>query len=218
MQEKKRAQPPVSSPKEEIWNSITHGIGIPLAAAGLVLLILNAIDRGSVSYWIAALVYGISMLWTYTTSTVYHASYKVRPGLRHYFHLLDHTAIYLFIAGTYTPIALFVLPGWWSVIILTSVWSLALAGLIYKIFFLNHFKKLSLAIYLMMGWLLIVAIKPLFEHAPTGLLVWIFAGGAAYTLGTVFFSLRKMKYAHSIWHLLVLSGSICHFLGIYLYV
>ena len=215
---REKPAPPQSTPEEELWNSITHGIGIPIAIAGLVLLILNAIDRSSASYWSAALIYGITMIWTYTTSTVYHAFHRTKPGVRHYLHLMDHTAIYLFIAGTYTPIALFVLPGLWSVIILASVWSLALAGLVYKLFFLNRFKKLSLAIYLMMGWLIIVAIKPLFENASTGLLVWIFAGGAAYTLGTVFFSLRKMKYAHSIWHLLVLAGSICHFVGIYLYI
>ncbi len=216
--QKEKPAPPQSSPEEELWNSITHGIGIPIAIAGLVLLILNALDRGSATYWAAALIYGLTMIWTYTTSTIYHAFHKVKPGIRHYLHLMDHTAIYLFIAGTYTPIALFVLPGWWSTVILASVWSLALAGLVYKLFFLNRFKKLSLAIYLMMGWLIIVAIKPLFETAPTGLLIWIFAGGAAYTLGTVFFSLRKVKYAHSIWHLLVLAGSICHFVGIYLYV
>lgn len=209
---------PESTPKEELWNSITHGIGIPIAIAGLVLLILNALDRGSATYWAAALIYGITMIWTYTTSTIYHAFHRVKPDIRHYLHLMDHTAIYLFIAGTYTPIALFVLTGWWSTVILASVWSLALAGLVYKLFFLGRFKKLSLAIYLMMGWLIIIAIKPLFETASTELLIWIFAGGAAYTLGTVFFSLRKVKYAHSIWHLLVLTGSICHFVGIYLYV
>lgn len=216
----KKARPvtPVSSPKEELWNSITHGIGIPIALAGLVLLTINAVDRESLTYWVAALVYGFTMLWTYITSTVYHSFYKARPGIRHTLHLMDHTAIYLFIAGTYTPIALFMLPGWWSTLILASVWTLALGGMVYKIFFLGRYKKLSLAIYLLMGWLIVFAFKPLYESAPIGLIIWILAGGAAYTLGTVFFSLRSMKYAHSIWHLLVLAGSICHFIGIYLYV
>lgn len=215
---KDRPLPPESTPQEELWNSITHGIGVPLAIAALVLLIINAIDRESATYWVAALVYGTSMIWTYASSTIYHSFHRAKPSVRYYLHLIDHTAIYLFIAGTYTPIALFALPGWWSTVILAAVWSLALAGVIYKLFFLGKYKKLSLAIYLLMGWLIIFAIKPLFEHAPTGLLWWIFAGGAAYTLGTVFFSLRQVKYAHSIWHLLVLAGSICHFLGIYLYV
>jgi len=215
---KPRPETPVSTPKEELWNSITHGIGIPIAIAGIVLLIINAIDRDSLSYWVAALIYGLTMLWTYISSTVYHSFHKARPAVRYYLHLMDHTAIYLFIAGTYTPIALFMLPGWWSTLILSSVWSLALVGMIYKIFFIGRFKKLSLAIYLLMGWLIVFAFKPLYESAPMGLIIWILAGGAAYTLGTVFFSLRKVKYAHSVWHLLVLAGSICHFVGIYLYV
>lgn len=216
----KRSRPatPVSTPKEEFWNSITHGIGIPIAIAGLVLLIINAVDRESLTYWVAALVYGLSMLWTYITSTVYHSFHRAGPATRHTLHLMDHTAIYLFIAGTYTPIALFMLPGWWGTLILVSVWTLALGGMLYKIFFLGRFQKLSLAIYLLMGWLIIFAFKPLYDSAPTGLIIWILAGGAAYTLGTVFFSLRQIKYAHSIWHLLVLAGSICHFIGIYLYV
>ena len=213
-----RPATPVSTPKEELWNSITHGIGIPVAIAGIVLLVLNAIDRGTTSYWVAALVYGLSVLWTYVASTIYHVSHRADDQTRYVLHLLDHTSIYFFIAGTYTPIALFALPGWWSSVILISVWSLAIIGLVYKLFFLGRFKKLSLAIYLLMGWLIIFAFRPLYESAPKELIIWILAGGAAYTLGTVFFSLRKLKYAHSVWHLLVLAGSICHFVGIYLYI
>jgi hemolysin III len=215
---KQHAPTPKASPKEEIWNTITHGIGIPFALAALVLLIGKASDRGDISYWIAALLYGFSMLWTYITSTVYHSMFNAKESLRYYLHLIDHTAIYLFIAGSYTPIALFILPGMWSTIILTSVWSLALIGVVYKLFFLGKYQKLSLAIYLLMGWLIVFAIKPLFESAPNELLIWIFAGGACYTLGTIFFSLRSLPFSHSIWHLLVLSGSICHFIGIYLYI
>jgi hemolysin III len=215
---KQHAPTPKSSPKEETWNAITHGIGIPFALAALVLLIGKASDRGDLSYWIAALLYGFSMLWTYVTSTVYHSMYNAKDSLRHYLHLIDHTAIYLFIAGSYTPIALFILQGMWSTIILSSVWSLALVGVVYKLFFLGKYQKLSLAIYLLMGWLIVFAIKPLFESAPQELLIWIFAGGAFYTVGTIFFSLRKLRFSHSIWHLLVLGGSICHFVGIYLYI
>lgn len=215
---KQHAPTPLASAKEEKWNSITHGIGIPFALAAIFLLVAKASDRGETAYWVAALLYGLSMLWTYVSSTVYHSMHKAEESFRHYLHLLDHTAIYLFIAGTYTPIALFVLPGMWSTIILTSVWTLAIIGVVYKLFFLGKYKKLSLAIYLLMGWLIVFAIKPLFETAPEGLIFWIFAGGACYTLGTVFFSLRKMRFSHSVWHLLVLGGSICHFLGIYLYI
>jgi hemolysin III len=215
---KERPETPISTPKEELWNSITHGIGIPIALTGLVLLILNAIERESSSYWAAALIYGSTMLWTYTTSTLYHISHRASPKRRYNLHLLDHTAIYLFIAGTYTPIALFALPDLWSALILSAVWTLALGGVLYKIFLIGRYKRLSLAIYLLMGWLIIFAFKPLYDSAPEGLIFWILAGGAAYTLGTIFFSLRKMKYAHSVWHLFVLAGSICHFVGIYLYI
>jgi hemolysin III len=203
------------SSKEELLNSITHGIGIPLAVAGLVLMIIDSFNHQSNLYLIAALVYGLTMLWTYLTSTVYHSLHRAKPKVRQFVHLLDHTAIYLFIAGTYTPVALFVLPEPWSTVILSAVWILALTGLIYKIFFLEKHKKLSLAIYLLMGWLIVFAIKPLLDHASPDFLIWLLAGGISYTIGTIFFSLRKLPYAHSIWHLFVLGGSICHFLGIY---
>lgn len=204
--------------KEEIINIITHGAGIPLAIAGLVLLIKNGWEKESWLYMAALVIYGLTMLWTYTTSTVYHSLYKAHPRKRNVYHLLDHTAIYLFIAGTYTPIALFVLPGMWSIGIFSGIWALALIGVVFKVFFLGKFKKLSLVIYLLMGWMIVIAIKPLINHASTDLLFWILAGGACYSLGTVFFSLRRMPYSHGVWHLLVLGGSICHFVGIYLYV
>lgn len=203
---------------EEIVNIITHGVGIPLSITALVLLILNGLNSQSWLYLPAVLIYGLTMLWTYTTSTVYHSVYKLGPEKRNLFHLLDHTAIYLFIAGTYTPIALFVLPGMWSWFIFAGVWFLAILGVIFKFLFIGRFKKLSLAIYLLMGWMIVIAIKPLWDSSSAALLFWIFAGGACYSIGTVFFSLERLKFSHGIWHLFVLGGSICHFLGIYLHI
>jgi hemolysin III len=208
----------LTSKKEEVVNIITHGLGIPFSIAALVLLLNQALYNQNWEYTAAVMIYGITMLFTYTTSTIYHSLYKVRPQRRNKFHLLDHVAIYLFIAGSYTPIALFVLPGIWSPIVLTSVWVLALAGVLYKVFLLGRFPKISLIIYLAMGWLIVIAFRPLFQSASQELLFWIFAGGACYTIGTIFFSLKKIKFSHGIWHLLVLAGTICHFIGIYYHV
>lgn len=213
-----KKDPPPSTRKEEIWNAITHGLGVPFSLLALVLLIRKGLDAEDSHYLWAVLIYGITMLWTYTSSTLYHANFQSSERLRHRLHLLDHTAIYLFIAGTYTPIALFVLPGLWSTGILGAIWALALIGVIYKLFFLEQHPKFSLFLYIAMGWLILIAFKPMMEEASRELLYWIIAGGAFYSLGTVFFSLRRLAFGHSIWHLLVLGGSICHFWGIYHYV
>lgn len=202
---------------EEILNIITHGVGIPLAITGLVMLTLKAEQRSD-AYLYAGIIYGISMLGTYLTSTLYHGTFNLGSKIRNWFHLLDHAAIYVFIAGTYTPIAYFMLPEGWNWGILAGVWAFALIGVVFKLVAIGKYKKLSLALYLMMGWLIVIAAKPLWETAPHNLVYWIIAGGAFYSLGTVFFSLRKVPYSHAIWHLLVLGGSICHFVGIYIYV
>lgn len=206
-----------TSHKEEIWNSITHGIGVILGFVGLVLLILKGFEENNRAYTIAVLVYGITFIWTYTTSTVYHLFHNARVRVRNFLHLLDHTAIYLFIAGTYTPVALFALPELWDVGILIGIWSLAVLGILSKLFLLGKYKKLSLVFYLLMGWMIVVAVKPLIDFAPPALLYWLLAGGVCYSIGTIFFSLRKLKYSHAVWHLFVLAGSVCHFLGIYLH-
>lgn len=211
------APTPQSSHREEILNSITHGLGIPMALTALVLLWMEGLARDSTLYLVAGSIYGLSMLGTYTTSTLYHSFYRSGEKLRHRLHLADHSAIYIFIAGTYTPVALFVLPPQWGYPILAAVWLLALTGMVYKLFFLGRHQKLSLIIYLLMGWLIIIALKPLLEIASNSFLIWMLAGGLSYSVGTVFFSLRKMPFAHALWHLFVLGGSICHFVGIYLY-
>lgn len=203
---------------EEKVNSITHGIGIVVALSAIVLLAIEGVESNNLLYTVALMIYGLSFLWTYTTSTLYHSFYRSSVKFRNKLHLLDHTAIYLFIAGTYTPISLFVLPGWWSYGILAAVWTIALVGVFFKVFFLGRFKKLSLVLYLLMGWLIVIAAKPMLEHGSHELLFWILAGGICYSIGTIFFSWRNLRFSHGIWHLFVLAGSICHFVGIYIHV
>lgn len=203
--------------KEEIWNSISHGIGIPLGLAGLALLLVQGFHLGNWVYLVAVTVYGLSLTWTYITSTLYHSLHNASVKKRNFLHLLDHTAIYIFIAGTYTPVALFALPDIWDISILIGIWALAIAGVLIKVFSIGKYKKLSLVFYLLMGWMIIVAIEPLISFAPMPLLYWMLAGGIFYSLGTIFFSLRKLRFSHAIWHLFVLAGSACHFVGIYAY-
>jgi len=201
--------------REELVNTLTHGLGIPLSLLALVLLFQSGWESQNILYLTALLLYGLTMLLTYLSSTFYHLFHRAPAPRRRLLHLLDHSAIYLYIAGTYTPIALFVLPGLWSWGIFGAVWAIALLGVIFKVFFLGRFPKLSLVLYLLMGWLILVAFRPLWQQASADLLLWMLAGGLCYTLGTIFFSWRSLRYHHGIWHLMVLAGSICHFVGIY---
>ncbi|MDR9373673.1 MAG: hemolysin III family protein [Schleiferiaceae bacterium] len=210
--------PTEQTEREEWINVFTHGIGVPLALVGLVALLSREPVGDHPAYLWAFLIYGLSMTWTYLTSTLYHAFWRARDRVRRLLHLLDHTAIYLYIAGTYTPIALLVLPSPWRWIILSAVWTIALIGVFFKLRYLGRFPKLSLALYLAMGWLIVIALKPLLAHAETGLLWWMLAGGISYSLGTIFFSWRRLPYSHGLWHLFVLGGSFCHFWGIFVYI
>jgi len=212
----KQATFPSYRPREEWANIISHGLGIPLAVIALIALAIQASQRPEPYAWLV-LVYALTMLWTYLTSTVYHATYRAAVPVRNMFHLLDHTAIYLFIAGTYTPVAWYGLPPGWREGILISVWSIAAAGLLSKFFMMGRLPKLSLALYISMGCLIVVAASPLWNYAPRAMIYWLLAGGLCYLIGTVFYSLRQMPYHHAIWHLLVLAGSFCHFWGIYRY-
>jgi len=201
---------------EEIANAITHGLGVALSLAALILLVYVAATRGNGWHLASSIVYGITMFMLYTASTLYHSI----PGdkARHVFKIIDHSAIYLLIAGTYTPFTLVTLRdsgGWW---LFGIVWSLAAAGISLEAFWVYRPKWVSAAVYLGMGWLVVVAMGPLWKNlAPAG--VWLLAaGGLAYTLGTVFYVLKKIPYMHAVWHLFVLAGSVCHFLAVMLFV
>jgi hemolysin III len=197
---------------EEIANSITHGIGLVLSIAGFVVLLVFAILRGSASHIVACSIYGATLVCLYTASTLYHA--VVAPRLKRALRIFDHSAIYLLIAGTYTPFLLLYLRGPWGWSLFGVVWGLAVAGIVFKFWFAGHFEYLSTAIYLAMGWLVIVAAKPVLAHVPTLTLLWLVAGGLFYTCGVIFYAWKRLPFGHAVWHLFVLAGSACHYCAI----
>ncbi|GAB4282052.1 MAG: hemolysin III family protein [Coriobacteriia bacterium] len=199
---------------EEIANAITHGTGIGLSVAALVLLTMFGALSHDPYRLAGGIVFGITLILLYAASTLYHAI----PGerARHVFKVLDHAGIYLLIAGTYTPFTLVTLRdagGWW---LFAIVWGLAVVGVALEGFWVYRPKWLSALVYLLMGWLVIVAIKPLLAAiSDTGLWLLV-SGGLAYTVGAVFYVLKKVPYTHMVWHLFVLAGSTCHFLAVVL--
>lgn len=201
---------------EEIANSITHGIGILLAIAGLVILVSASWSGGDPYALAASIVYGISLVIEYSASTLYHA--LPNPTAKHVFKILDHAGIYLLIAGTYTPFCLVTLReagGWW---LFAIVWTLAAIGIATEAFWAYRPRWLSAAVYLGMGWLVVFMIKPIVANIEAAGLWLLVAGGLAYTLGTLFYVLKRIPYFHMIWHLFVLAGSICHYLAVLLFV
>ena len=208
---------------EEIANSIIHGLGVGLSVAALTMLIVFAAQSGSGWALGAAIVYGITLVLEYTASTLYHSF--PQPEVKHVFKILDHAGIYLLIAGSYTPFTLVTLRdvplgpfqhvGVW---LFALVWTLAIAGIATEAFWAYRPRWLSATVYLLMGWLVVIAIKPLIANlAPEGLWLLV-AGGLCYTFGTIFYVLKQVRYMHAVWHLLVLAGSILQFLAILIYV
>ncbi len=201
---------------EEIANSITHGIGLILSLAGLAALIALALARGSASHIVGCGVYGATLVAVYAASTLYH-SFQ-RPRLKHLFRTADQVAIYLLIAGTYTPFMLVNLRGFWGWLLLAIVWTLALAGIVFKIVFVDRHKAITMSLYLVIAWMAIIAVKPIIASVPLGGLAWIGAGGAAYMTGLIFFAWDKVPFNHTIWHLFVMAGSVCHYFAVMFYV
>lgn len=201
---------------EELFNSITHGIGALVSIAGLVLLIINSNIYGNSSHVVSCTIFGFTLVLLYTASTLYHSFQK--PKLKHVFKILDHSCIYVLIAGTYTPFLLVTIRGVLGWSMFAVVWSLTVIGVLFKVFFIHRFKIISTIAYILMGWLIIFAIIPLFHALPEGGLVWLICGGLAYTLGTIFYAWEKLPFNHAIWHLFVLTGSVCHFCAIMFYV
>jgi hemolysin III len=201
---------------EEIFNSVTHGIGALVSIAGLVILIIFSKMYGNLSHIISCTIFGISLVLLYTASTLYHSLRK--QNLKHVFKILDHSCIYILIAGTYTPFLLVTLRGvvGWSIFAL--VWSLTVIGVIFKVFFVHRFKIISTIAYILMGWIIILAIKPLLQVLPGGGIALLVCGGLAYTLGTIFYAWEKLPFNHAIWHLFVLTGSAFHFCAVIFYV
>lgn len=200
---------------EELFHSITHGIGAALALSGLVVLVLLAVRGGDTCRIVSFSIYGGSLTLLYFASTLYHSFQSER--IKSFFRHIDHFSICLLIAGTYTPVVLISLRGAWGWTLFCLIWSFAVGGIIYELLFLGRYKWITLIIYLGMGWLAVVAIKPMLTMVPRGLLWWLMAGGLFYTAGILFYVRKKMRYHHVMWHLFVLCGSACHFLGFLLY-
>jgi hemolysin III len=197
---------------EEIANAITHGIGLLLSIAGFVVLLVLAALRGTAWHIVACSIYGATLICLYTASTLYHA--VISPRVKHALRIFDHSAIYLLIAGTYTPFLLVSLRGPWGWSLFGVIWGLALAGILFKFWFVERFGILSTAVYVAMGWLVVIAAKPVITHVPFTALMWLFAGGLAYTGGVIFFAAKRIPYSHAIWHIFVLAGSICHYFAV----
>ncbi len=202
--------------REELINSITHGAGLALSIAGLAVLVTLAALKGTAWHIVSCSVYGATLVLLYTASTLYHSVRS--PRLKRFFRILDHASIYLLIAGTYTPFMLVNLRGGWGWTLFGLVWGLAAVGILFKIFFVDRFAIASTVVYLLMGWLVVIAIKPLLMLVPGGGILWLLAGGLAYTLGVVFFAWEKMPYNHAVWHVFVLTGSVCHYFAVLFYV
>jgi hemolysin III len=202
--------------KEERLNIITHGIGFVLSIVALVLLLVNASQHGTARHVTSFAIFGVSLIVLYAASTFYH--YARNPELRIKLNILDHAAIYVLIAGTYTPFTLVVLKGWVGWTIFAVSWGLALIGIIFKVFYFGKYDRISTLAYVLMGWVIIFAIKPLIDEFPVKGLLWLLSGGLAYTFGALLYSFRKLRFNHALFHVFVLIGSFCHFMAVFFYV
>jgi hemolysin III len=200
----------------EIANSVTHGIGTLMAMAGLVLLVVFAVIYGNAWHIVSFSIYGTTLVLLYLSSTLYHSTQE--PRRKYILRIIDHSAIYLLIAGTYTPFMLVTLQGTRGWVMFGIIWFLALAGILYKMFFINRHVVISTLFYLAMGWMIMFSIGDLFRNLPQNGIVLLGAGGLAYTLGMLFYAGRERLLMHAVWHLFVLGGSICHFFSILFYV
>ncbi|HMB56105.1 MAG TPA: hemolysin III family protein [Arenimonas sp.] len=197
--------------REEIWNALTHGVAFLLSlAAGSVLITLAAL-RGDGWQLASAIVFAIALVLLYCSSTLYHAI--PHPAAKARLKIFDHCAIFILIAGTYTPFTLIGLRGHGGWGLFTAAWTLAVLGVVFKLFYTGRFKGVSTLIYIGMGWMIVVAIKPFLREVPMSTLLWLLGGGIAYTLGTLFY-MSKRVYMHAVWHGFVMLGSLCHFVAV----
>jgi len=202
----------VESVGEEIANSITHGLGAALAVAATILLIIFAAVSGDPWRIVAVCIYGATLIILYLSSTLYHSLARTRAG--RLFGIIDHSAIFLLIAGTYTPVMLTAMRGAWGWTIFGLIWGLAALGILFRTISIGKSAVFSTLIYLGMGWLCIIAFQPMLDMLTAEMLGWMIAGGLFYTLGVAFYAWRRLPFNHAVWHLFVLAGSISHFIGI----
>lgn len=204
------------SPLEEMINIVSHGLGLMLSIVALVLLVTRASLHGDAWHIVSFSIFGASLIILYAASTVYHSAKK--PVLRNRMRIFDHASIYILIAGTYTPFTLVTLNGPVGWVIFSTTWGMAVTGIVLKLFFTGKYDLLSTFMYVTMGWVIIFAIKPLINNLSTEGLLWLFAGGMAYTIGAVLYSFEKIKFNHAIFHLFVLAGSVSHFVSVFFHV
>ncbi|MBT3383203.1 MAG: hemolysin III family protein [Prolixibacteraceae bacterium] len=197
---------------EEIFNSITHGVGTLLSIAALVLLVVFAAIKGDAWHVVSFTIFGSTMVLLYLSSTLYHSFTKAK--VKNLFARFDHAAIFLLIAGTYTPYLLTALRGAFGWTLFGIIWGVAIAGVVIRSIYLTKFRKLMVGLYLAMGWMFVVAIGPMMKNLPGISVVFLVLGGVFYSLGVIFYAWRNLKYGHGIWHLFVLGGSIMHFFSV----
>jgi hemolysin III len=207
---------PKYTKKEELFNSISHGFGLLLSIPALILLVVYACIEGSVWHIISFSIYGSTLVTLYLASTLYHSA--KRPEIKKKLNVFDHSAIYLLIAGTYTPFLLVVLPGAWRWILFIVIWGLALIGIIFKIVYGTKRKIVSATAYVLMSWVMVIAIKPLINNLSTDGLWCLLAGGISYTVGAVIYTFKKLPQHHGIFHIFVLVGSFAHWIAVFFYV
>lgn len=212
--------PKVPTREEEVGSFITHTIGTGLAIAGLVLLIVKAVRLGGTLRILSFTIFGVTLVFLYIASSLYHGLPIIVKSaiLQKILRIFDHSAIFLLIAGTYTPFMLVTLRGSIGLSLFCIVWAIALVGIVLKVIFINRYPVLFTAIYIAMGWLIVTAIKPLLLGLPIGGIVFLFLGGLTYTLGVIFYAWQKLHYNHFVWHFFVLFGSIFHYFAILFYV
>lgn len=200
--------------KEELWNAISHGIGFLLTIPALVILIIKGVKAGTALHIVSYTIFGTSMLLLFLMSTLLHS---MPVKLKKLFSIFDHSAIYILIAGTYTPFLLISLNGALGWTLFGIIWGLAILGILFKVFFIHRFEFVSLIFYVLMGWLIIFAIRPLIQSITMPGFLFLLAGGLLYTLGAVFYAWRRIPYNHAIWHVFVIAGSACMYFSILLY-
>jgi len=198
--------------KEEIFNSITHGIGTILSIGALVILVILAVMKGNAWHVVSFTIYGSTLVLLYLSSTLYHSFTK--KNLKNLFARFDHAAIFLLIAGTYTPFLLTVIRGTLGWTLFGIIWGVAIAGVVIRSVYLTRFRKLMVGIYVAMGWMFVVAVGPMIRNLPQMSMIFLLLGGIFYSIGVVFYLWRNLKYGHGIWHLFVLAGSIMHFFAV----
>lgn len=199
---------------EDVLSAITHGIGAVLGIVGLVMLVLRGLENGDAYQIVAGSIFGISLVFAYLSSTLYH-SFRI-PSIRLVLRKLDHCAIYVLIAGTYTGLMLGAIRGAWGWSYFGVTWAIALVGILLKVFRMGQYPRLFIATYLIMGWLCLIGIYPLFKHLPRESFYLMVAGGFIYSIGAIIYSLKKIPYTHVIWHFFVMGGSLTHYLAIYI--